>query len=78
MFFLKQLEKRRQKITARGSLSAQQDLELTEIDCEMNFWEELLDQMLFEPDEDEHQEEEQGQEKEQDVEEGDPADTADE
>ena len=52
MLFLKQLEKRRQKITQRGRLSEEEDVELTEIDAEMDFWEEILDGLLFEPEED--------------------------
>lgn len=58
-FFLKQLEKRRQKITVRGRLTEEEDLELTEIDCEMEFWQELLDAMLFEPEADEEVAEEE-------------------
>jgi hypothetical protein len=50
MLFLKQLEKRRQKITVRGRLTEEEDIELMEIDCETEFWQELLDEMLFEPD----------------------------
>jgi hypothetical protein len=52
MLFLKQLEKRRQKITQRGRLSEEEDVELTEIDAEVDFWEEILDGLLFEPEED--------------------------
>ena len=51
MLFLKQLEKRRQKITQRGRLSEEEDVELTEIDAEVDFWEEILDSLLFEPEE---------------------------
>ena len=51
LLFLKQLEKRRQKITRRGRLSEEEDVELTEIDTEVDFWEEILDCLLFEPEE---------------------------
>lgn len=48
MLFLKQLEKRRQKITVRGRLSEEEDVELTEIDAEMEYWEEILTGLMFE------------------------------
>lgn len=52
MHFIKRLERKRQKITRRGRLSEEEDAQLDEIDYELEFWNNVLCDLLFEPEED--------------------------
>jgi hypothetical protein len=51
MFIIKRLERRRQKITQRGRLTEAEDVELTEIYDRLDYWNECLSELLFEPEE---------------------------